>query len=368
MPANVQDEGTEFVSTDARPVGLAIVGAGLMGSQHARSAMACDAIELVGVHAQAADQATALAARHDCVRFDSLEDVLGDERVEAVLVATPTSTHDEVAAAVLAAGRHAFVEKPVTRTLEDALLLRRIARSQDRVLGVGHVIRYFPEYRALHEAIERGDVGTPAVATFGRRCQQPDWAPDRWHTDMARSGGVAVDMLVHDVDLVRWYFGEPTQVYARVVGSDRYEGLDYALATLTVPDGPICHLHGSWAEPDGFSQSAEVCGSGGMLSYDSRGRDELAHAVHGSSDAATALPPPPLGPNDPFGRQLTDFARAIRTGSSLPGDIDWAIGSLRIALAMLTSSERRDVVDLEPLADLFAREDEALAATTGGMA
>ncbi len=350
------------------PVGLAIVGAGLMGSQHARSAMACRDIELVGVHAAAADQATALAARHGIRRFDTLEDVLADDAVEAVLVATPTSTHDEVAAAVLASGRHAFVEKPVTRTLDDALLLRRVARSQDRVLGVGHVIRYFPEYRALREAIERGDVGTPAVATFGRRCQQPDWAPDRWHTDMARSGGVAVDMLVHDVDLVRWYFGEPTHVYARVVGSDRYEGLDYALATLTLPDGgPICHLHGSWAEPDGFSQSAEVCGSGGMLSYDSRGRAELEHALHGSSDDATALPPPPLGPNDPFGRQLSDFARAIRTGSQLPGDIDWAIGSLRIALAMLESSERRDVVELEPLGDLFERENAA-AAAAGGVA
>jgi predicted dehydrogenase len=216
------------------------------------------------------------------------------------------------------------------------------------VLGVGHVIRYFPEYRAIAAAIERGDIGTPAVATFGRRCQQPDWAPDRWHTDMARSGGVAVDMLIHDVDLVRWYFGEPTEVYARVVGSDRHEGLDYALATLTVPGGPICHLHGSWAEPEGFSQSAEVCGTGGMLSYDSRGRDELSYLPHGAPDGdeVTALPPPAPGPADPFGRQLADFARAIRTGEPMPGDIDWAIGSLRVALAMLESSERGEPVQL----------------------
>ena len=91
----------------------------------------------------------------------------------------------------------------------------------------------------------------------------------------------------------------------------------------------------------------------------------MAHATHG---AATALPPPPPGEQDPFGRQLSDFARAIRGGASLPGDIDWAIGSLRIALAMLESSDRRDVVQLEPLDDLFTREDEAMATIAGGMA
>ncbi len=339
MIANVHERGDHVSDEHHAPVGLAIIGAGLMGSQHARSAMASASIQLVGIHAAASEQADALATTHGCDTWESLEQVLDDDRVEAVLVATPTSSHDEVAAAALATGRHVFVEKPVTRTLDDALLLQTLARSADRVLGVGHVIRYFPEYRAIAAAIERGDVGTPAVATFGRRCQQPDWAPDHWHTNMARSGGVAVDMLIHDVDLVRWYFGEPSEVYARVVGSDRHNGLDYALATLTVPDGPICHLHGSWAEPDGFSQSAEVCGTNGMLSYDSRGRDEFSYAVHGSNDAATALPPPPPGPLDPFGRQLDDFARAVRTGEPMPGDIDWAIGSLRVALAMLESSE-----------------------------
>lgn len=346
-----------------RPVGLAIVGAGLMGTQHARSAAGCPDVDVIGTYASDEAQAATLADAHGVERFPSYDAVLADERVEAVLVATPTSTHEELALAALEAGRHAFVEKPVARTLEAALRLRAGARAAGRVLGVGHVIRYFPEYRAIADAIERGDVGTPAVATFGRRCQQPDWAADRWHTDMARSGGVAVDMLIHDVDLVRWYFGEPSEVYARVVGSDRYEGLDYALATLTVPNGPICHLHGSWAEPEGFSQSAEVCGTGGMLSYDSRGREELSFLAHAAGDAAaTALPPPPVGPHDPFGRQLSDFARSIRTGVPLPGDIDWAIGSLRIALAMLESSQRREPVSLGPVEDLLQDEHPSLVA------
>ena len=330
-----------------QPVGLAIIGAGLMAGQHHASTVAVDEIDVRGVFAADTAQARELTAGTDATVYESLDSVLADDTGEGVLVATPTDTHVDIALAALAAGRHVFVEKPVARTLDGAEQLRDAGRAHGLVVQSGHVIRYFPEYRALHDAIRAGDVGTPAVATFGRRCQQPDWAPDHWHTNMARSGGVAVDMLIHDVDLVRWMFGEPTEVFARVVGSDRFNGLDYALATLTVPDGPICHLHGSWAEPAGFSQSAEICGTRGMLTYDSRGRAELdvaAHAAH--ADSVTALPPPPPGPDNPFARQLRDFAAAVRGGPEPPGSIDWAIGSLRVALAMLESSDTGEVVRL----------------------
>lgn len=334
---------------DDDPVGIAIVGAGLMGQRHAVGALASRDVELCGVTAADAEQARALGDLHGCRAYASLDEVLEDPSVEAVVFATPTDTHSTLAQRALRAGRHVLVEKPVTRTLDDALQLRRVALETGLVLGVGHVIRYFAEYRAIEAALRRGDVGEPAIATFGRRCQQPDWAPDHWHTKMERSGGVALDMLVHDVDLVRWYFGEPTGVYARVIGSDRHDGLDYALATLTVPGGPICHVHASWAEPAGFSQQAEICGTNGMLSYDSRGRDELSYAAHQASDVATALPPPAPGTYDPVGQQLSDLAAAIRRGEPFPGDIAWAIGTLRIALAMLESSDRRDLVELEPL-------------------
>jgi predicted dehydrogenase len=331
---------------DVEPLGVAVIGAGLMGAQHARTIAACDATELVAVTGADAAQAQALAAEHGSRHIEDIERTLADPRVDAVVVATPTDTHVAIGLQAVAAGVHAFVEKPVARTIEDAVRLRDAAAAAGIVVGVGHVARYFPEYRAMGAAIARGDVGTPAVATLGRQCQQPDWAPDHWHTSMARSGGVAVDMLVHDIDLIRSWFGEPDTVYARVIGSDKYDGLDVALATLTIPDGPICHIHGSWAEPEGFSQSAEICGSAGMISYDSRGRDELSIAAHSTSSGVTALPPQPPGPRDPFQLQLRDFVRHVRTGEAMPGDIDWAVGSLRIALAMLESSDRRGVVVL----------------------
>ncbi len=329
-------------------VRIAVLGAGLMGSQHASTLAAMDAaglVDFVGVAALDQGQAEALASRHNVRCFDGVPVVLASaDEVDAVVIATPTDTHADLACAAFERGLHAFVEKPIARSIGDARRIVGAAKATGRVLQVGHVIRYFDDYRRIHDLVTSGAIGTPAVATFGRRCQQPDWAPDRWHVTGRRSGGVAVDMMIHDVDLVRWMFGEPSKVMARTLGPDRWGGLDYALATLEIDGGPICHLHASWAEPSGFSQMAEVCGSGGMISYDSRRPGEVDVAVHAAAaDAAvTALPAPPPGPGDPFWRQMSDFAQAAAGGPAPPADGEWALRSLAIALAMVDSSDARE--------------------------
>lgn len=326
---------------------IGIIGAGFMGRQHAASVVGIAEIRLAGVADEDGERAAELAGQHGARSWSSASDMISSGEVDAVIVATPTDTHAPLAIEALDAGIHAFVEKPVARTVEQAAAMVEAARRSGCVLAVGHVIRYYPEYRAIGRMIESGELGEVAVATFGRRCQKPNWAPDGWHTSMERSGGVVLDMMIHDVDLVRWYFGEPNLVHARCLGSDRHSGLDYALATLTVPGGPICHLHGSWCEPDGFSQVAEVCGSRGMVTYDSRGRDELLFATHGAPGAeATALPPPPADERDPFQQQQRDWIGQIAGRGTLVNDADWAIASLRVALAMLESEAAGQPVEV----------------------
>ncbi len=320
---------------------LGIVGAGLIARQHASSAVRHPNAQLVAVGALERDAAEELASRYDGVRAaGSLEELLEPGDIDALIVATPTDTHEQLACDAMRRGVHVFVEKPMARTHASAQRIVDCAHETGRVLAVGHVIRYFPEYQAIKAQIDSGVLGDIAVATFGRQCQQPDWAADGWHTSMERSGGVVVDMMIHDVDLVRWYFGEPDTVYARALGSNHHNGLDYAVATLTMPDGTVCHLTGNWCEPTGFSQHAEVCGTQGMVSYDSRDRDEMHYARHSAAtDEATALPPPPADARDPFLQQQADWIGEIEGRGTLINDGQWALRSLEIALAMLASSD-----------------------------
>jgi predicted dehydrogenase len=330
----------------AEPVGIGIIGAGFMASTHATSVGVCENTEPVAVAALDVEAAQALASAHGMESEPTVEALLGRDDVHAVVIATPTDTHSPLAVQAMDAGKHVFVEKPMARTLEQAQAMLDAQQRNDRVLVVGHVIRYLDEFRALGDAIERGDIGVPAVAQLGRRCQTPDWSSEGWLLDDERSGGVLLDMMVHDIDLVRWWFGEPTRGYAKRLMPEQ-QGLDYALATLTVPDGPICHLHASWCEPEGFSHGSEVAGSRGLLHWDMSWTDDLRHASHeGVSADVSALPPPDPHPDDPWVRQLNDFVAAIRGERPAPGDGQWGYRSLEIALALMESAASGKAIDL----------------------
>lgn len=328
-------------------IGIGIIGAGFMAGQHALSAQAAEGVRLVATAATHREQAADFARRFSIVHEPTVGSLLARDDIDAVIVATPTDTHSALTVQALNAGRHVLVEKPMARTLEQARVMRDAAERTARVLGVGHVIRYLDEFRALGEAIDRGDIGRPAVATLGRRCQTPQWTADGWLLDDDRSGGVLLDMMIHDIDLVRWWFGEPDRGFARRVGPGSHAGLDYALSTLSVPSGPICHLHAHWCEPDGFSHGAEIAGSAGLLHWDMSWSDGLRFAPHeGDGRPVSALPPPDPGPHDPWVRQLADFVAAIEGERSFPGDGAWGYRSLEIALALLDSADRLAPVDL----------------------
>src|SRR5688572_21354255 len=91
-----------------------------------------------------------------------------------------------------------------------------------------------------------------------------------WFRDYERSGGVLLDLAVHDFDWLRWTLGEISQVYSRSLGITRGSGPDYALTTLSFASGAVAHVESTWMDPSGFRVAVEVAGSEGIIEYDSR--------------------------------------------------------------------------------------------------
>ncbi len=318
---------------------IGVIGAGFAGTTHARACRDIEGAQVVAVAAATRAEAAPLASECDARVVDSAAELAAAPDVDLVVVASPTYLHAEHAVAAARSGKHVFCEKPLARTLEQGQAIVEACESAGVALAVGHVVRFFPEYRRAHDLIHAGAIGRPAVATLTRGSFSVA-AVRPWYGDDAKSGGVLLDLMVHDLDTLRWWFGEPTRVHARRVAAG---GLDYALATIRFGEGLIAHVEASWAEHAGFRTGFEVCGDAGMLVHDSRASAPLVvQAPDGGS--GPAVMPATAAHESPYGTQMRDLIGRLGRGESPRVGGREGLATLSLAFAVDESVRRGEPV------------------------
>ncbi len=325
---------------------VGVIGAGTMGSFHAQLLQQIPEVQLVGVTAAPPSEADALAARLGIRRYDTVDQLLADPTLAAVVIATPTPTHGDLVVRAARQGKHIFCEKPLARTLAEAERALEACRQAGVRLMVGHVVRFFPEYARIKQLIEEGAIGKPAVLRFSRVAPFPRLGTASWYADPAASGGVILDLMLHDIDTLRWYCGDIVRVHARSL-SGRAVNRDYALITIRMASGAIAHLEGSWAHPGGFRTRCEVAGDGGLAAVDSRESAPLA-IERWQSEGQTggvALPESPLA-ESPYLVELRHWVDHVLRGTPLLGTPEDAFEALRAGLAAMESAATGRVITL----------------------
>jgi len=336
-------------STD-KPLRVGVVGTGFIGATHV-AAWAAEGIHAV-IHDVDAGRAGALADRHGARVAESLDELFG--AVDVVDVCTPTHLHAEVAVAAARAGRHVICEKPMARTLADAEAMLAAAGDAGVRLFVAHVVRFFPEYVAARAAVLDGAIGEPAVLRLTRASFRPRQPAGHWFFDHAKSGGIVLDLMVHDLDYARWIAGDVVAVHCRSASVAQPEaGVDHAVAILTHRSGAISHVSASWGyAPPTFRTAVEIAGSHGLIEQDSTATTPVTPSL--LADAAggglTAMADTGLA-GDPFRLELAEFARAIRDGTEARIGAADGLEALRIALAADESARTGAVVRLTQEAD-----------------
>lgn len=178
--------------------------------------------------------------------------------VDAVVVATPTATHHRLARAALAAGKHVFVEKPLTRTVADGEELVALAARQQRVLLTGHVFLFNEGVRTVKRRIDAGELGRVQYVTSLRT----NLGPVR--TDVS----ALWDLAAHDVSIFNYWLGRPPLRATGKGGAYVNPGVeDVVFATLEYPEGVLAHMHASWLSPHKIRQIT-VVGDRRMLVFD----------------------------------------------------------------------------------------------------
>lgn len=295
-------------------VGVAVVGLGRIGRLHAevlkyrvrgaRLVAVCDVVKGV---------AESLGRELGVKQYLDYGGLLKDPEVDAVVISTPTFLHREMVVRAAEAGKHVFVEKPLTVTSSEAGEVLSAVRRYGVRLQVGYNRRFDYAYRRAKSLIDEGGLGRP-VAFIG--VARDPGAPPGWAADPKLSGGIFLDMLSHDFDMARWLMGsEVSEVY--VVGGNyifdelRVKGdLDVVTVSFKLSSGAHGVIHGARKFPYGYELRTEVYGTEGVV-YVGGNADRMVSV--GTRDGLKYFGMPWFERRfyDAYVEELNEFVRAV---------------------------------------------------------
>jgi predicted dehydrogenase len=325
---------------------VAVIGAGKMGTTHAKAYAAMPNAELVAICDTRPDAAEELAGTYSARAYTAIEQALKEIEVDAVDICTPTPTHIDYIKIAAAAGKHICCEKPLTRSISQAMEAARICEEAGVTLFPAHVVRWFPEYRRLRDLITSGSIGE-TVEVRATRGGKARLGVDSWYANMQMSGGVVLDLLVHEFDWLRWCYGNVRRVYGKGLYGSRMPGIDYALVTLRFDNGVIAHVEGNWARPSGFAASVEVAGTQGLLHWrNTQSRPLVIERRLNDGATAEEAPVASLAAIDPYYQELEHFITCLDEGRAPDVTPQDGIEAVRICEAALRSISTGEPVTL----------------------
>ncbi len=245
-------------------IDIAVIGAGRIGQIHAANLHQHTAANLRCIIDVSATAAAQLAERC-ATEVGSLDAMLADKSIQAVVIASSTDTHAELVTACANAGKAIFCEKPLDLNVETAQQCLSVVEEKGVLMCLGFNRRHDPSFERVRREIDSGTVGDVEVVSITSRDPSPP--PAEY---VARSGGLFRDMMIHDFDMGRWLLGEePVEVFASgSVLVDEAIGvagdIDTAIATMKTASGRLCQITNSRRCSYGYDQRIEVFGSAGM--------------------------------------------------------------------------------------------------------
>lgn len=314
---------------------VAILGCGGMGRLHGQMAANCGH-EITVCADPFINAARAMA---ETFGADALDDPFAAIRrpdVDIVGIMTPTPMHASLVIAAAQAGKAILCEKPFTRTLEQGKEALAAVKKAGVKLFVAHVLRYFHEFEAMKAQVEAGKVGKVGFVKMYRGGIFPS---NPWFQNYEESGGVAFDSSIHDVDWLRYMFGEVDHVYAQAIQRTKPFACDYAMMTFRMKCGIIANVIGTWAHPQGFRVRTEICGEHGIIQYSSEDAPISAAFRRGPGEGPGMIVPGSPVSISPYQLEWEDFTNWLLGKSEPRVTAQDGYEAIRMVNAALTSAK-----------------------------
>jgi predicted dehydrogenase len=269
------------------------------------------------------------AAAFGASQTADIDEAITRPDVDIVDICLPTLLHARIAERALDAGKHVLCEKPMALDMQSADIMVEAARRAPGALMIAQVVRFFPAYMKIREIVESGRIGS-AVSVSAHRLAAGS-RDIAWLRDTGQSGGVAVDLLVHDYDQANLLLGTPRTVYAQEHGA---EGVN---VIISYPGGKVSAVEGNTAMPAGFpfTTGIRVYCEGGVVEHVSDGRESMV-TVREAGASPWLIP---VEQADPYATQARYFLDRLDDGLPIvEGSPEQGRTATAVAIAALASA------------------------------
>ena len=311
---------------------IGVVGLGYWGPNLARNFDRLPDAELAWLCDASADARARHGAAFPGIRTtSSFADLLADDALDAIVLATPVPTHAELALQVLDAGKHCFVEKPLAQSVDEAERVVEAARASGRVLMVGHLLEYHPGVERLSQLVEAGELGRVRYI-YSNRLNLGQ---------LRRDENALWSLGAHDVSVILRLAGEEPYECRAVGESYVNEGVeDVVFCFLRFPSGLAAHMHLSWLDPH-KERRFTVVGSRRMATFDDmelerkltvydKGFDEKYESYGEYIARSGDIFSPRVANEEPLRIECRHFLECVATGASPRSDGEAGLRVVRV--------------------------------------
>ncbi len=249
-------------------VRIAIWGAGKMGQLHGTIYQGIEGVEIACVIEKNETKAKSFSEEFQCPYIDSIEKI-EPYNANGIDICLPTWLHKEAIQKASNYFKWIFCEKPICLKEEEYSQICKSVEASHASVMVGQVLRFWNGYVKIKEILESGEIGKPRFITCCRRQKMPDWSAGNWLMDNSKSGGILMDLSIHDVDYLYWLFGKPKRLVCDIV--KKQDTTLHSILVLSYED--FCAIvNASWGMPKSFNKgeleaTIEIVGDTGMIRY-----------------------------------------------------------------------------------------------------
>ena len=334
-------------NSTVKQLGVGLIGCGGMGRSLAKQLVTIESARLVGVTDVNPEAAAGAAQEFGTQAIQSTEELLAQDGLDAVVIASPGFQHRPLTELAAASGKHVFVEKPMATNVPDCDAMAAAAERAGITLMVGQVLRYYPTWWKILELVRAGEIGTPWAVTLTRISGGWGGWAQPWRNSLELSGGLLMEVNAHEIDFMCQLCGDVERVYAEAdkYGEDAADYPNLYFVSLRFKNGAVGMLHSSSVSAVS-DLSGKVQGSEGSLVYTNGfgSGGEIRYARIG--EEAKVLPINEIEVEPPVRKELRLFVEAVQKGEPAPIPASEGRRNVQIAMAAYESARTGQAVKL----------------------